>query len=780
MNHNLLSKCLAAFSALAATATLSAATLFSNGRAGASIVIDSNASEPVRRAASELSLWLGKASGCEFAIGDKPVEGLFPIYLGDSEFARRNGFDREKLKSDGYLLKSTPDYLLIAGRDYPGGALAGLIHPLRDLDAWSPELKLNAFGEMGTLNGVERFLEEYAGIRWYMTGELGAVVPKLDKLEIPNVEKTNAPDFEYRYAWFCNFPESPEDVLWYRRVGFGGKAPVNINHSYGMMKKYKDTHPEYFALIDGKRDFNNLSVILGDGNYCLSNEGLQKAWVDYICDFFERNPLQEMFPLCPNDGMFRICDCPECQKQLSPELGESGKFSNYVWTFTDKVAREVAKRCPGKTIGTFAYSHYREVPTVPEKLADNVAVMICYTRSNLINPEFKEKTRNTVRKWSQTAGKVYFWTYPIYDYWLPWRGFPRFYPGILSEDLKFAKSLGTSGEFLESEFVSPSDPDVKYQHIAFPALSHLTAYLTVKLLWNADMDVRAELEEYYGKFYGDAAEVMKRFWDLAEEITLTRKGDHPVKVYSQEDIKKFFDLLDEASTKVSSDSLERKRIDLLRKEMEPYVKRLLNLVEGKRDMEVKALPGISLSEDLLGTEWAQATRHKLAGKDGFPCDFNTMLLAAADKEGIAFTLICYEPEMEKLTLKAKERDGAVWDDDSVEFFFDHSDGSNGRHYILSAADVAWDGSWEGDEIFDDATWNSEFQHKVYRGADRWTAQVKIPWKDLGTTLENAGDIRINVYRNRVVGGAARFASFSPNTNLQHKAMEFFGHIKISQ
>ena len=767
---------------LACAAALNAAVLFSGGKATSSIVIEKDASEPVMRAASELALWLEKSSGgIKFEIADEPKTGLTPIYLGKSKFATEHGFNPDALKPDGYFIKSTDDYLIIAGRDYKGGPFPGIIHPQRVQETWNNELKLSAFGEMGTLNGVARTLEEFAGIRWYMTGDLGTVVPTLKKLKIPKLEKTNAPDFEYRYPWFCNFPDSPRDVLWYRRVGFGALAPISINHSYVIMQKYRDSHPEYFALIDGKRDFDRLSVVIGGGNFCLSNKELQDRWVEHICSFFERNPDQMLYPLCPNDGVLRICECPECQAQLSPELGETGKFSNYVWTFTDKIARRVAERCPGKMVGTFAYEKYRVVPTKPAEIALNVAVMICYTRQKLADPEKKAEVLEALNGWSKKTKNLYLWTYPIYDYWMPWRGMPRFYPKLLQENFRLIHKLGVRGEFLESEFSSGAgDPVAQngYGTIAYPGLSHLTAYLSVKLLWDADANVDAILKEYYKLFYGKGGDAMKRFWMLAEKVFLANyQADHPIKVYTPELIGKFYALLDEASSKVKNDSLEYKRIALIRSEMQPFTQALINMAE-KRTLVAKKVSSLTITNDLDGTVWKDALKYDLLAKDGTPAVYETKMFAAADDEGLGITVICMEKEMDKLTVRSKTDEDTVWDDDSIEIFFEGVDGTNGHQFILTANGVLWDGSWKERKGPVDTKWKSNTKSATWKLADRWIAQVIIPWADLGVTGEPNGKLVANVYRNRVCGKTAVHATFNPTMSSHHRETELFGKLEV--
>lgn len=787
MPGNFLKKLLLCGMAFCAAASLAASVLFENGEVRASIVIDEDASVPVQQAAHELALWLKRATRQEWQIGFAPKEGLFPIYVGDSEFARQHGFDREALSADGFLWKATPDYLLIAGRDYPGGKFDGIIQPMIGHYVWSPDLQLCAFGEMGTWNGVERFVEKFLGIRWYMTGTLGTVVPPCYELSVPDMEQTDAPDCEYRYAYFCSFRDALRDALWYRRVGFGGKYPVTITHNYSNMLRFKDIRPDFFALIDGQRDFTNLSVQQpNSGNYCLTNPDLIQTWIDDICDFFEHNPDQEIYPLCPNDGLDRICQCPDCQALLSPELGKWGEFSNYVWTFTDKVARGVAERFPDKKVGTFAYEKYRFPPTTPAELSPNVAVMICYTRFCLDNPEYKSDIRDVIEKWTQRVPNVYFWTYPIADYWPPWKGMPVCYPHMLAEDIRANRALGNiRGEFLESEFTLETTPGYDYWRITSPGLSHLNAYVTAKLLWDADTDVDALLDEYYSNFYGPAAEVMKRFWTKAEQICISHKFfwgvTTPKRFYTKEDIQEFYDLLQQALKLLVPDSDEHMRVNMIFREMKPYGDQLIGSAASMRELGLTKIAGeLPLGGDLAGTPWTQAAKYDFTAKDGSAATFKTSVLAAATEEGLAFTFQCAEPEMKNLTMKCRENDdGGIWQDDCIEIFLSLPNRPGFRHYILTAGNLIWDGICEGEDAPEDMKWNSRCRHQVTLQDDAWQLQVIIPWDELELQPFEA-NVRANIYRNRYAGKDGMYFAFSPNPDSAHRNVDYFVPVRVKE
>jgi len=218
---------------------------------------------------------------------------------------------------------SRDNWLAIMGRDYRGKLISGIRGPWDTYEVYSDKLKISTLGETGTLFGAYRFLEDYCGVRWYMPGDLGTVIPKMETIKVEPIDYQKSPDFEYRYAWFCDFPQSDEDALWYRHAGFGAAYPVQIIHSFFFFLKYKDTHPDYFALIGGKRDFTDRSCIGGGGNLDLSNPAVAKQWVADINEYFDQNPEQFIYPLMPNDGMERICECPQCRRRLIIRLRQT-------------------------------------------------------------------------------------------------------------------------------------------------------------------------------------------------------------------------------------------------------------------------------------------------------------------------------------------------------------------------------------------------------------------------------------------------------------------------
>jgi hypothetical protein len=773
--------------------------LVRDGQPRSVIIIAPQAPDSVRHAARELQEHIAKATGAKLPIQDA-TETLPPqtvgIYLSQTQMAKTLGVDLAKLKSDAFRIIADGRCLVIAGRDYQGPPVFGLRNPWRLGEVYNSTLKLGAFGEAGTLNGVYHFLERYCGVRWYMPGELGTVVPRQPTLRVPATDETVAPDYEYRYPWLCNFEESPDDALWYRRVGFGAPCPVQIIHSFGTLVKYRDRHPEYFALIGGVRDFGGRSCLGGEANLCLSNPAVADQWVKEICAYFDQHPEQKYYPLSPEDGMVKVCECPQCQAQVIPSMGDTGKFSDYVWRFVNTVAKGVRAKHPDRYVGCLAYESYLEPPSRLEKLEPNVAIILCKTRGAFTNPEYQRRIYKSVKEWSRRTNNIFFWEYYLYT-WLPWRQLPVAYPHLISQDLRMLRDFG-KGEFIESEsWVNDGGgPDSRPGRIACPATQHLNLYVTAKTLWNTRLDVDQTLDEYYEKFYGPAAPEMKTFWTTAETLWMSEQaeagsfgtGDNPADRFRPAEVVKLCQLLRDGLAKVEDGSLFARRIRLLESEVHHGFKRANNLL-GRKRSEYK-MPQVSEPIRLDGvidrSPWNRMDPISLVGKIGEPAPYSSLAFCAWSSTDLYLSFVNFEPaEMGRIQAKATARDQsanpAVWEDDSVEALLtpDPEKPEHCYHFIVSASGALWDGELKGAGDRDASRWNSRAEVKVVKESNRWIAQIRIPLDDLGLSGTKAGrSLAANFYRNRYCGQPLSTMAWSPSLEPSHFCPKEFGLLRF--
>jgi hypothetical protein len=757
--------------------------IIDQGRTTATIYYDEKSASSVGLAATELQNHLREMTGVTVPIGTDATQLKgFVIYLGDNAFARKNGIETGKLPHDGYRIVSTKSWMIIAGRDYDGPVMAGFDNPFRINESYNPKLKIGSFGDAGTLFGVYHFLERY-GVRWYMPGKLGTIIPKATQIAVPALNITQSPVYEYRFAYY-GFPErSDDDTLWYRRSGFGAPAPVQIQHSFGhWFHKYKDTNPEYFALIGGQRDFTTLSTLLGPGGYNLSNPGLIQRAIDTANKYFDENPEQMIFPLAPEDGMRLISEDPESQAQLDKNSLPGGEFSNYVWGFVNKVAIEVARKHPDKYIGCFAYEKYSLPPTNIARLSPNVAVMITKFRSMYPDPEIHAKTVKKITDWSKKASTLYSWEYYCNPIFNPgWQGYPMYFSKLLQDDLKMMKGL-SKGEFIEAESWLPEQYSTAPEKIVInrPGLEHPLLYLTARLLWNPDLDLKTTLDEYYRLFYGPAEVPMRGFWELIEANWM-KKGwsNSPNKVYDTATINKLIDYIKEAQAKSTPGTDYRARVDMILSEFGPaaeVAQRLGELADRKAEVPTLPTPQGITNAPLL----------QLIDRNFLAASPATNVRLGWDKQNLYIDMSCHEPAMDKLQARATKRDSsdpAIWDDDDVEIFIspDATNPWKAFQYIINPAGAFFDGKYAGKDTMLNHAWNGDAKVTVKKEAARWTVHLAIPWTELGVQTPTEGyQLKANFYRGRRAGGQWEQSSWAALLEGNFYSPESFGTLTLSE
>ena len=321
---------------------------------------------------------------------------------------------------------------------------------------YSPAVGVWDYDECGSLNAVYEFLRGL-GVRWYMPGDLGEIVPKMTTLALPRVDKTIRPDFALRqlgpYAPIVG--GDPRDaILWRLRLGLapgneiiGREDPAHgINHVHGR-DEVKQAHPEYFALYGSRRAVDRG----GAGSPCLSSPGLFEQNVKYaraILDIYDEPSINVM----PQDAYVYLCQCDLCKGKGTPERGLDGMLSDYVWDYVNRVAIELMKTHPNKKVVCFAYGTYLLPPEKIATLSPNVVVGIAQQRTSFHDPETRRKAETLRQAWlKKTApGKLLIYDYYLYSGNAPVAsidtGIPLFFPHIIAQDLALAKGSVAGGE----------------------------------------------------------------------------------------------------------------------------------------------------------------------------------------------------------------------------------------------------------------------------------------------------------------------------------------------
>jgi hypothetical protein len=543
-----------------------------NGEARAEIVIDENPLRMVAMAALELQYYLEKISGARLPVSTIPGEtNPVKIYIGKSPYTDSLGINGEELKYGAFRMVSGENWLVLLGRDYDYAPpepwprkhsdrpraiaewdeltteLAGrqwgypFYHTYkdwwnpRDYNAimsdrygsenkniwnprnlsWSIEYQGPGAGagfwlqdEGGSLNAVYGFLRSL-GVRWYMPGQEGEVLPEQKSIPLPSVDTMVHPDFAIRYYTWANYAGFPlEDVIWARRTGMNSYREVLGDISYGYAHKLtlvhsrtpmKLAHPEYYAKINGVRDTSHR----GYGTPCLLSGGLMQEAVKFARFMFDQYD-QPHISMWPGDA-FMQCQCDSC-KGMSP--------SDLVWSFIDTVARELFKSHPDRLVSCGAYTPYVWPPDSVGRFTPNVVVFI----ANADRPGFNDTGRwntywNQVEGWREKVAPGNIMRVENHTFGIGYGNrdepvpFPLIYPHPMARDLRALNGIsrGECGE------VSQVD-----MHWHAPGTNHLNWYVQARFLWDANQDIDSLLEEYYTLFYGPVREKIKTAFEYAE------------------------------------------------------------------------------------------------------------------------------------------------------------------------------------------------------------------------------------------------------------------------
>ena len=560
--------------------------LVDRGKPTATVIVTKDASRTVRFAARELREYLEKMTGARLPIetvasahGRMPEAGRSYVLVGQSAYMKELGIRPEALQPDGFVVVATGNCLALVGRDYGGDPMFGMRHPFTLGSTYNRETGISVYGETGTLFAVYHFLESL-GVRWYMPGELGEVVPQRASIAVRPTRVEKAPAFEYRYVYFGPFRSDPEKAKWFKRAGYGARFPVSINHSFLFFTKYQAAHPEYFALIDGARDLDR--TCQGKGSLCLCEPTTLRQMASDAKRYFREHPWARIYPVMPNDSYQRQCECARCRARADRATNADGGLSDYVWGFVNRVADQVRRDHPGKLIACAAYGTYSAPPKRVGKLAPNVAVMIAKKRHSYWSAAYRERIQDTVERWSKRTGNIYVWEYynwndrarKYYRFLDDWGysllGLPVLFPHVTQHDLRHSLGSGVKGEFIEVD------------RFGWPGLLHLPIYVTGKLLWDPDRDVDDLLDDYCTRFYGRAAGTMRAFLARSEEIwtepvpgaPAVFKGGAPDRLkgraYTGEVVDELRGYLIKA--RQEADGVCRDRIDMLIEETSPMLR----------------------------------------------------------------------------------------------------------------------------------------------------------------------------------------------------------------
>ena len=513
-----------------------------NGGKAAPIVIPAEAEASTELAAKELADYVEKVSGVRPALATNDYAQTPRVEIGtlntmkglpDSLVKRFDASD----SWESHVVTCTKDVLRIVGRD-----------------------------EVAELYGVYQFLEEKLGVRWFkqwMPEDDGEYVPSSPNLMIGAYEKFRAPFFRFRslsqtgsstgyvpvrgIEWTVRLglqtdPYRDKAALAKRHLDKKADAKVHglhwktmkprvqlrslclggghmMFHDAVKSNQYFAAHPEYFALVNGRRQDK-------DSRRCMSNPEVQRIVADDILRRFDTFGGKGYYLFGLMDGRNGTCECDACHALDSAEERKrplNDAISTRFHTCAKKMADMVYAKRPDATLVNWAYSNYN-MPPEGVKLDPRTGAELCIHGRcyghplNDPNCERNPKKLAWLRKWLKSASWV-----KLYEYAHCSGCSYGCYETIIGEDLRFYKQIGVKGWHEEMHYadsvhvpVIPKDQFDKRREYTLSKWQWL--YLAGKLTWDPDQDDAAILADAESKYYGAAYPEMRRYQAIRRKL----------------------------------------------------------------------------------------------------------------------------------------------------------------------------------------------------------------------------------------------------------------------
>jgi len=351
----------------------------------------------------------------------------------------------------------------------------------------------------GTLYAVSQFLQDQGGVRWWTPW--ASRLPKHSTLTIGALDVRYAPVFESRDPyWFPAF-----NSVWAVR-NFSNSQSAGIPESQGGCIRYKGfvhtayplvppaehfaQHPEWFALVNGKR-------LTNDAQLCLMNPELREFVVGRVKQWLRESPDAQIVSVSQND-CFNPCACPQCKAVDDAEGSHAGTLLDFV----NYVAEKIEPEFPQVAVDTLAYQYTRKPPKTMRP-RPNVIVRLCSIECNFREPLDAPANATfaaDIRGWAQICQRLYIWDYTT-DFGHYDQPHPNWF--VLGPNLRFFAANHVRGVFEQGAYQSYGSE-----------FTELRAWVLAQLLWNPAKDDRALINEFLDGYYGAAAGPIRRYLEL--------------------------------------------------------------------------------------------------------------------------------------------------------------------------------------------------------------------------------------------------------------------------
>ncbi|MHB0937748.1 MAG: DUF4838 domain-containing protein [Armatimonadota bacterium] len=486
-------------------------TLVKDGKPACAIIIAEKASENAAFAANELQQYVKKISGAELPIylDSQKIMHYGPLVLvGRSQYTDMLGLKipdgvSPSLREEGYLIRCAGDRLVLAGND--------------------------TAPYYGTRYAVDDLLGRL-GVRWFLPGDYGEVVPKTATIAVDEINITEQPDFPMRSFWTHSRTEQmgKDRELWMIRNRLNPRSPYWFGvpsdgslAEYLPKEKIKD-YPDWFALQPSGSRNPNLPCMTDELRRNDPQFAGQPRILDEVLKKVGENVHKggRVSSMAPDDGI-PACDCENCRKLsirytdgYMADRDAGGPAPEYLTSqewffFVDKLLEATAQHYPGHLISTNGYANRVFPPEVSPTFnrQQNLTVMFADILGCTIHGYGDPKcwqTReqyNMLKQWCKISDKV--WVYGYNYTMLVTKGTLTPMTRRVRSTVPMTKAAGSIGFFDQEE--------------ADMSMLGIPTYVArLALEWDTEANVDAILADFYAKWFGPAAKPMQDYYNPLE------------------------------------------------------------------------------------------------------------------------------------------------------------------------------------------------------------------------------------------------------------------------
>jgi hypothetical protein len=546
--------------------------LTENGKSDCTIVIPEKATTTEILAAKVFQDYIERISGAYIQIkSDNNAQSKGEILIGEVNRASREAPSKD-LGPDGFYVRNNGENLIISGGS-----------------------------GKGTIYGVYTFLDRYLGCRKYSSSV--SYIPKQKSITLPTINDVEIPAFSFREVYYSDVLD-PEYMNWHKLDVHSNKGDSDTQwgswvHTFETLlspEEYGESHPEYFSFYDGKRHAGTVpswdgSSLQPESQLCLSNPEVLETVCENLKIQMDKNPKVIYWSVSQNDNV-KYCKCEPCaalDSKYAAFVPEEKMYGTHVGsqypalsmgsmlTFINKVA----ERFPDKVISTLAYQHTRVPPKgiVPAK---NVNIMLCNIESPRNTPIEKGDISFTsdLEGWGKLTDNIIIW-----DYVIQFKNLLAPFPNLrtLQPNVQLFKNNNVSAVFEQGNREIGGE------------FAELRAYLLAKLLWNPEINLEKEMDDFLTGYYGEAGVYIKQYIELLHNNNQANTGrklsifgspaDETETFLSQPLIDQYNTIFDKAEKAVSENTEILNRVKSARL---PIYYAMLEIVISKKMEEQKA------------------------------------------------------------------------------------------------------------------------------------------------------------------------------------------------